>query len=131
MAKKKQNIAMGNDSQELMIITTEGIVIRIRERDISTLGRNTSGVKLINIDAEGGVHVSSIAPVAESQEESGEEAVPEETEGVDGSDTAGEASNETDAFEEKTDETVPENESVPADDSLKRLLDAAERDQEE
>ena len=122
---------VANDSQELMIITTEGIVIRIRERDISTLGRNTSGVKLINIDAEGGVHVSSIAPVAESQEESGEEAAPEETEGVDGPETAGEALSETAVFEEKTDEIVPENESVPADDSLKRLLDAAERDQEE
>ena len=34
---------------EIMIITTEGIIIRIKVEAISTLGRNTSGVKLINI----------------------------------------------------------------------------------
>lgn len=72
-----------NDNQELMIITTEGIVIRIKVNDISILGRNTSGVKLMNVDSTGGVKVASIAKVRESdceqeiEEEFGEEFVKE------------------------------------------------------
>lgn len=54
---------------EIMIITTEGIIIRIKVEDISTLGRNTSGVKLINIDPESEVRVASIAKVRESETE--------------------------------------------------------------
>ena len=53
------------DSQELMIITTEGIIIRIAVDGISTLGRITSGVKLIDIDSEAGISVASIAKVRE------------------------------------------------------------------
>ena len=60
--------------QEIMIITTEGIIIRIKVADISTLGRNTSGVKLINIDAESDVRVASIAKVRESENSDEEEA---------------------------------------------------------
>ena len=33
-----------------MMITTEGIIIQLRMDDISTLGRITSGVKMINLD---------------------------------------------------------------------------------
>ena len=47
--------------QELMMITTEGIVIRISMSSISRLGRITSGVKLINLAK--GVKVASIAKV--------------------------------------------------------------------
>ena len=53
------------DDQELMIITTEGIIIRINVSDISTLGRITSGVKLINLDLEKDTSVASIAKVKE------------------------------------------------------------------
>ena len=49
------------DENELMMITTEGIIIQIRVQDISTLGRITSGVKLINLDS--GVKVAQIAKV--------------------------------------------------------------------
>ena len=58
-----------NENQDIMIITTEGIVIRLKVADISLLGRNTSGVKLINIDTESGVAVASIAKVRESESE--------------------------------------------------------------
>ncbi len=34
---------------ELMLITTEGIIIRIRVNDTALLGRVTSGVKLIDL----------------------------------------------------------------------------------
>ena len=43
------------EHHEIMIITTEGIIIRLKVSDISTLGRNTSGVKLINIDGDSDV----------------------------------------------------------------------------
>ena len=52
-----------NDEHEIMMITTEGIIIQIRMEDISILGRITSGVKLINLDE--GVTVAQIAKVRE------------------------------------------------------------------
>ena len=50
-----------NDDNEIMMITTEGIIIQLRMEDISTLGRITSGVKMINL--EKGVTVAQIAKV--------------------------------------------------------------------
>ena len=55
-----------NDGREIMLITTEGIVIRMSVDDISIIGRNTSGVKLMNIDQESDIKVASIAKVRES-----------------------------------------------------------------
>ncbi len=52
-----------NDSHEIMMITTEGIIIQLRMEDISMIGRNTSGVKMINLDD--GVTVARIAKVRE------------------------------------------------------------------
>ncbi len=46
---------------EVMLITTEGIIIRIGVENISRLGRNTSGVKLMNLDEN--VKVASVAKV--------------------------------------------------------------------
>ena len=47
-----------------MMITTEGVIIQIPVCDISVYGRNTSGVKLINLDDES-VRVAKIAKVRE------------------------------------------------------------------
>ena len=55
-----------NDDNEVMMITTEGIIIRIACSDISILGRITSGVKLMNLDEK--VSVASIAKVREKEE---------------------------------------------------------------
>ena len=55
-----------NDDNEVMMITTEGIIIRIACSDISILGRITSGVKLMNLDDK--VSVASIAKVREKEE---------------------------------------------------------------
>lgn len=52
-----------NDDHEIMMITTEGIIIQLRMDDISTLGRITSGVKMINLDDN--VKVAKIAKVRE------------------------------------------------------------------
>ena len=51
------------DENEIMMITTEGIIIQIGMGGISMIGRNTSGVKMINLDA--GVTVAKIAKVRE------------------------------------------------------------------
>ncbi len=53
-----------NDDHEIMMITTEGVIIQIPVGDISIYGRNTSGVKLINLDDEN-VKVAKIAKVRE------------------------------------------------------------------
>ena len=50
-----------NDDNEIMMITTEGIIIQIRVNEISVLKRITSGVKLINLDE--GVNVAQVALV--------------------------------------------------------------------
>lgn len=60
-----------------MMITTEGIIIRISCSDISILGRITSGVKLMNLDEN--VSVASIAKVREKKEETEEEAEDKES----------------------------------------------------
>ena len=52
-----------NDNHEIMMITTEGTIIQIPMHDVSVLGRNTSGVKLINLNEH--VKVAKIAKVRE------------------------------------------------------------------
>ena len=73
-----------NEENEIMMITTEGIIIRITCAGISILGRITSGVKLINLHE--GVTVASLAKVREKAEgntENGSSEEPtEETEEV-------------------------------------------------
>ena len=61
---------------EIMMITTEGIIIRINCADISVLGRITSGVKLMNISEEH-ISVASITKVRETAEEEGTEDIVE------------------------------------------------------
>lgn len=56
-----------NEDNEVMLITTEGIIIRIACADISILGRITSGVKLMNVADN--ISVASIAKVREKKEE--------------------------------------------------------------
>jgi DNA gyrase subunit A len=69
-----------DDTREIMLITTEGIIIQLKCADISKLGRITSGVKLINLDE--GVTVATISKVRrdddvdasdESEENSGQD----------------------------------------------------------
>ena len=95
------------EHHEIMIITTEGIIIRLKVSDISTLGRNASGVKLINIDGDSDVRVASIAKVRESENSSEEEDSQEAADGEDGTT------------------------EVQQDQDMSRLLEAAARDQED
>jgi DNA gyrase subunit A len=68
---------------EVMLITTEGIIIRIKVMDTALLGRVTSGVKLINLKDD--VTVASIAKVKEDKSlipEEGQEILEEEEIGI-------------------------------------------------
>ena len=55
-----------NLDNEIMLITNEGIIIRMAVSDISILGRITSGVKLIDIDVEKDIRVASLTKVKEA-----------------------------------------------------------------
>ena len=57
-----------NDSQGLMIITDEGIIIKIKCNDISINGRVTTGVKLINLEND--IKVAAIAKIDDINGES-------------------------------------------------------------
>ncbi len=52
-----------SDNEELMIVTSEGVIIRLRGKEISTFGRISQGVKLINLGE--GVSVAGIAKIDE------------------------------------------------------------------
>jgi len=58
------------DEHDIMMITTEGIIIQIRMKDVNTYGRITSGVKLINLNND--VVLAKIAKVREKITEDGE-----------------------------------------------------------
>lgn len=64
-----------NPEHEIMLISTEGIIIRMPVEGISCFGRNTSGVKLISMDQEKDITVASIAKVRESEKANGEELI--------------------------------------------------------
>lgn len=54
------------EENEVLLITDQGIIIRTTCSSISELSRNTSGVKIMNLDE--GVHVASIAKVRDEDE---------------------------------------------------------------
>lgn len=71
-----------HEDQEVMLITNEGIIIRIEVSGISVLGRITSGVKLMNLDHTKDIVVASIAKVRK-EETSGENEAEEASEETD------------------------------------------------
>lgn len=86
------------DDHDLLLITTEGIVIRISVNDISVIGRNTSGVKLMNIDQDSDIKVASIAKVRD-----------------DGSKSDGEGLEELDLQDEEILKEITETEEAPVE----------------
>ena len=87
------------DENDVMIITTEGIIIRTSCDEISTLGRVTSGVKVINLNYDNNVKVASMTEVQKEEfdDEDPEGENPEETEDTEVSE---EQSSEEDSTEE-------------------------------
>ena len=55
-----------NDDHEIMMITNEGIIIQFKVNTVSEIGRNTFGVKLINIDKNENIKVAKIAKVRDN-----------------------------------------------------------------
>jgi DNA gyrase subunit A len=55
------------DEDQAMLITSGGTMIRTRVKEISIVGRNTQGVRLIG--TEEGEHLAGLERVAESEEE--------------------------------------------------------------
>ncbi|MCD7824853.1 MAG: DNA gyrase subunit A [Clostridiaceae bacterium] len=62
-----------NDDNEVMLITTEGIIIQLKVSEVSKLGRITSGVKLIDLDPEKDIVVASMAKVRDANPEAKKE----------------------------------------------------------
>lgn len=71
--------------REIMLITSEGTIIRMNLDNVNVIGRNTSGVKFMNIDPDSDTVVASIAKVRESSQD--DEELPEDAESLEGSDT--------------------------------------------
>jgi DNA gyrase subunit A len=69
---------MVTDADQIMLVTSGGKVIRMQVNEIRVIGRNTQGVRLI--DMEAGERVAAVARLAERDDdgESGGDAVPAE-----------------------------------------------------
>lgn len=55
------------DDIDIMVITNEGIIMRTPVDSISVIGRNTSGVKIMNIDTDNDIYVASIAKARKAE----------------------------------------------------------------
>ena len=98
-----------NPDHEVMLITSQGIIIQIKCGEISMTGRNASGVKLMKIDADSDITVAGIAKVRDEIKTSD-----------DSDDTAGTAADveeiyDEDSLEEADD--VSETDSDGSDDA--------------
>ena len=66
------------ETDDLMIITDSGVMIRLPVKDIRTTGRATQGVRVIRLDEKAGIaSISRVIEEEESSDEEGEEAPPE------------------------------------------------------
>ena len=75
-AQVESIISQLGENDELMLITSEGVIIRLRGREISSYNRDSQGVKLMNLDD--GVSVVGIAKISEEDiEEEAEETAAE------------------------------------------------------
>ncbi|MGN0318056.1 MAG: DNA gyrase subunit A [Lachnospira sp.] len=107
-----------DDSREIMLITTEGIIIRLECTDISKLGRITSGVKLINLDE--GVKVATVSKVRKK---------PANEEGTD-AEGFEEADENDDSTNDSAEETTDNITNAEIDNSIDELLNRAKQDKE-
>ena len=87
-----------NDDEDLMIINRSGITIRMKVNELRVLGRNTQGVKLINL--RGKDYIASITKVPSDNEEEAAEPMPDvDCENVDTETTDNETTPSSDAPE--------------------------------
>ena len=111
-----------NQENEIMMITTEGIIIRMKVEGISVLSRVTSGVKLMNLDED--ITVASIAKVREDksliENSDAEELLTEEEE----------KQSMKDAEEAARKMAAPAESTETNEELMKELLERAKEDQE-
>ena len=111
-----------NEENEVILITTEGIVIRLMVNDISILGRITLGVKLMSIDSDTDITVARLAKVRESNTITSDDDVIKNLEKE-----LDEESVEVD-FAEFAEDSEYEPVDLPEDHSLENLLNKIEED---
>ena len=97
-----------NDNNEIMLITSEGIIIQMLVSDISTIGRVASGVKLIRLDNDKDVNVVAIAKVRETPE-TNVETVAEGVEDAADADELEEIDESEERVGDKSEEDIDEN----------------------
>lgn len=68
---KLVGLKLVGDGENIMVITDNGTIIRVSSKDISTIGRNTQGVRIMRTDEKS--IVSNIAVTPEGDEEPDEE----------------------------------------------------------
>lgn len=69
---KLVNLKLVHEDEDVMIIADNGVIIRVAAKDISKIGRDTQGVRVMKL-GEGKVAVVAITPHGEEKEEEGEE----------------------------------------------------------
>ena len=62
-----------NSSKDIMVITTDGIMIRFKTKDVSQTGRSTMGVRLIKVDNGSQVASLTIVPTEAEQDQTGDD----------------------------------------------------------
>ena len=62
-----------DEGREILLITNEGVLIRMEVSGISIIGRNTSGVKLMDVNRDSNIRVASIAKVRDTRDEERDE----------------------------------------------------------
>ena len=91
-----------HEADDLMMITSSGMIIRTPVADVSLIGRNTQGVRLIRLEGED--RLVSVAPVAEEEPVAEGEAPESDEIGTDAEEETGE--------EPEQDEVEPEQEEI-------------------
>lgn len=113
-----------DDGDEIIMITNEGIIIRLAVNGISKLGRITSGVKLIDMDTDNDIRVASFAKVKDSISDSSEEAVIKKLE------KELEEEDIPEIIEETSVEDEDEEDIIASSNHLSELIDRAMDDKE-
>ena len=118
-----------SEDEEIMIINTEGIIIRMFCNGISVLGRITSGVKLINL--KDGDKVASIAKVRDEEKEEQKRKEYLDAEGEDdGSEEESDADIDLDADENFFDDEIEEEAEADEDGFELEIIDLDDEDDE-
>lgn len=113
---------MVNDDHDVMLITNEGIIIRIHAADISVLGRATKGVRLMRIGESNYIVGCARTDRDDSEEAAVVEAVPED-EDPEEEIQLEDIEAEYEEVEEDAEDNAPENEEVTIDKNLSKLLE--------